>query len=180
MSACACIGRKLDLFISGDRGGAAIEFAIVGSVFIVLLLSSFEAGLLLARITMIDHAVNQIAKDIYIGGVDRGGATQTDLESKVCNLVGLFVPDCEDKVSVEMISVADMTKSSENDPVCRSSSDDDRPEFTAGGAKAIMFLRVCLLADVVTPGMPFAMRLVKDNDGKVKIISSTAFMNEPF
>lgn len=90
------------------------------------------------------------------------------------------MPDCEDNVSVELISVADMTKSSQNDPVCRSSSDDKQPEFSAGGAKAIMFLRVCLMADVVTPGLPFGFHLSKDNNGKVKIMSSTAFMNEPF
>jgi Flp pilus assembly protein TadG len=181
MNLTSSIGWRRFAQYCGDRSGAAaVEFAIVGSVFIVLLLSSFEAGLLLARITMVDHAVNAVAKDIYIGGVDRGGKTQADLESTVCDYVGLFVPDCEDKVSVELISVSDMTKSSQNDPVCRSSSDDKQPEFAAGGARAIMFLRVCLMADVITPGLPFGLRLSKDNNGKVKIISSTAFMNEPF
>jgi hypothetical protein len=51
--------------------------------------------------------------------------------------------------------------------------------FNAGARSSIVYVRACFVVSPLTPGMGLAMALSKDATGAVRIVSKSAFANEP-
>ena len=168
-----------------DRTGAmqSLEFAMVGPIFIGLLLSLFEMGILMAKIAMLDHAVAGASKFVYIGAAQGGAISQADIGTFICEKSVLF-RDCEENITVELKPIADFSSSPDEDAECIDSNDDDAlapvVDYQTGAGSEVMFMRVCITTDVVTPGMGLGLFLKTPDTDRAQIISSTAFMNEPF
>jgi len=193
------------LFKSGraltrDRSGVtAVEFAIVGPIFLALIFATFEAGLLFLRIALLDWAVSDLTKQIYIGAITRdtgAGDSVDDLEQFVCERVGLVVPTCIDDITIELTALPNLTSNPPTDPVCANSQEALKPavSFQTGIPNQAMFVRVCVTTDLVAPimlelagskaaGQKIGFDLTQTNAngeaGRFQIVSSTVFMNEP-
>ncbi|WP_306150603.1 MULTISPECIES: TadE/TadG family type IV pilus assembly protein [unclassified Roseibium] len=167
-------------------GATAIEFALIGMPFFLLFLSCFEMGLLFIRMTMLDHAVNTTSKTVYIGAITQGLADNTvsreDFEEDICEIVGLVVPDCVNNLTIELIEISSLIDLPDTDAVCVDASSDFRPvvTFNPGSANSIVFMRACLTTDIYTPGLGFGLALSKTVNNRYEMVSSMAFMNEPF
>nr|WP_244318496.1 TadE/TadG family type IV pilus assembly protein [Roseibium hamelinense] len=173
-------------FRRNQSGVTAIEFAFLAPLYFTLLLSSFELGLLYSRIAMLDHAVSTISKSVYIGtvaaGVDAGTITSDDIEQDVCDIAGLILPNCVNNITVELTEIASLTSFPAADATCRDSGTGLDPvvEFDPGGSSSIMFMRVCVTTNIITPGLGLGLSLPKTDTDRYELISSMAFMNEPF
>lgn len=170
-----------------DRSGAtAVEFALLAPVFFAMLASLFEVGLLLTRMAMVDHAVNVVSKQVYTGevtkGVDAGTISQTDIEEAVCDLTASVIPNCENEITVELTQITSMSSLPSDDASCEDATLDLNPTvtFNPGVGNSIVFMRVCMTVDLLTPGIGFGLKLTKTDTGRFELISSTAFLNEPF
>jgi hypothetical protein len=178
--------RILRSFLKKKDGATAVEFALIGLPFFALFLSCFEMGLLFIRMTMLDHAVNTTSKTVYIGAVTKGLADNTvsreDFEDDICEIVGLVVPDCVNNLTIELIEISSLIDLPETDAVCVDTSNDFKPvvTFNPGSASSIVFMRACLTTDVYTPGLGFGLALSKTANNQYEMVSSMAFMNEPF
>ncbi len=167
-------------------GATAIEFALIGLPFFALFLSCFEMGMVFIRMAMLDHAVNTTSKSVYIGAVTQGLANNTvssdDLEQDICDVVGIVVPNCTDNITIELTEISSLVDLPATNAVCRDEGDDFEPvvNFSPGAANSIVFMRACVTTDVYTPGLGFGLALSKTDNDRFEMISSMAFMNEPF
>ena len=170
-----------------DRSGAtAIEFALIAPVFLAFVFSLFEIGFLFVRMTMVEHAVNSVARSVYTGevtkGVSGGTITQADIEAAVCNNAAI-ISNCMDEVTVELTEVASLSSLPATNAICTDSwLDAIKPSvtFNPGSAQSTVFMRVCVTIDLLTPGLGFGLNLTKTATGRYQIVASTAFKNEPF
>ncbi|XYK78564.1 MAG: TadE/TadG family type IV pilus assembly protein [Labrenzia sp.] len=178
--------RVLRSFLKKKDGATAVEFALIGLPFFALFLSCFEMGLLFIRMAMLDHAVNTTSKSVYIGTVTQGLANNTvssdDLEQDICDLVGVVVPNCANNITIELTEIDNLVDLPDTDAACRDEGDEFEPvvNFNPGAGTSIVFMRACVTTDVYTPGLGFGLELSKTDNNRFEIISSMAFMNEPF
>ena len=180
-------GRGLFRTLTRDCAGVtAVEFALIAPVFFAMLFSLFEVGLLLTRMAMVDHAVNVVSKQVYTGevteGINTGTISQTDIEKAVCGVAATVIPNCESEITVELTEISSMSSLPSEGAKCEDATLELNPSvtFNPGRGNSIVFMRVCMTVDLLTPGLGFGLRLPKTNTGRFELISSAAFLNEPF
>jgi Flp pilus assembly protein TadG len=75
----------------GDRGVTSVEFAIVGSLFLVLLLATFELGYMVFVQSVLDSSARDAARLIRTGEAQATGNAQSDFQTALCNEVSSIV-----------------------------------------------------------------------------------------
>ena len=168
----------LDTLKRDSDGATAIEFAMVGPILITMIFSILELSWLIIKILMVDNAVEVAAKQIYIGNVPDRAA----FESLICDKLPLF-NNCLEIVNVEAIQINGYNDIPQNEAECRDKGEQNftpTRTYTTGTSSAIMFLRVCVTASLITPGLGFGASLPQRDDGRFAVVSSTVFVNEPF
>lgn len=181
------LGRRVLKALSRDkRGVTAVEFALLAPLFFAMILSLFETGILLTRIAMVDHAVNVISKRVYTGEVTKGVAagtiSQSDIEDAVCEVTSAVIPNCKSEITVELTEITALSSLPASDAACQDSTLELTPtvNFSPGDANSVVFMRVCVTVDLMTPGLGLGLKLIKTSSGRFELISSVAFLNEPF
>lgn len=174
--------RKLKRFIRNAKGTVAIEFAFIAPIFLALVLSTLELGWTMTKIALLDNAVARAAKFVYIGAASGGNPTQADLEQFICN-EAMVIHNCTNNITVELTVLTDFQSPPAWNAPCIDSNDTSITPVVAyspGGGGDIVFMRVCITTDLFTPGMGMGLALARTPGGRSQIVSSLAFMNEPF
>ncbi|MEL7547375.1 MAG: TadE/TadG family type IV pilus assembly protein [Pseudomonadota bacterium] len=159
-------------------GATAVEFALVAPVFFALIFSMIETGWLMTKASMLDYAVNNSSRMIYTGQAPTQGA----LEQLLCDEAIIF-PNCRENIVVELTVVDDFTSIPDTAATCTDANTTPiKPvtEYVSGSGGEIVFLRVCITTDVLTPGLGLGLALAESGEGRFEMVSSLAFMNEPF
>jgi TadE-like protein len=163
------------------RAAVAVEVALILPLYLAVVFSMFEVGFMAARILAVDSAATEVARQVYTGAATRGDVDIDDLYTVVCDRADFFISDCEDNLTIELVKISAIDSVPSNDAVCIESPDEIAPvvEFKPGARNEVMFLRICVTARKVLPVLANAVRL-GESDGKIRIVSSISFMNEPF
>ena len=163
-----------------QRGAAALEFAIVGPIFLALLLSIFEAGIFYFVSATVDTATKQAARLVRTGQA-QDGLTREDFFNRVCDIVKTF-GNCQKKLTVEVtrFNSFDALSKDNSTPTCRDADEEavGNIGYQTGGRREIVRVRVCYLQPVLTPGL--GLNLNHTNNGEARLISTMIFRNEPF
>lgn len=169
-------------FIRNKKGAAAVEFALIAPILLGLVFSSFELGFAMMKITTVDHAVAKATKLIYTGAATTGGITQKQMEDIICEELTLF-RNCENNISVELAPVSSFRDRLSGNVICRDSANPPviAPSITynPGANDQVLIMRVCLISDLITPGIKLGLRMPTTSTGRSQIVSTTAFRNEP-
>ena len=163
-----------------DRSGAsAVEFAMVAPLFFAIMFSCFEAGWIMVQETMLDRAVDLVVREIRIAP-DGLNFDQATIRSKICKKT-IVIQNCENSLLVEMIPINKSSDFPNDSARCVNRETKVNPIFryTPGGRSQVVFMRACVIVDLITPLMGLALALPKDSSGGFALVSSTAFMNEP-
>jgi Flp pilus assembly protein TadG len=75
----------------GRRGGASVEFALVGSIFLVLLLGVLELGYMVFVQSVLDGSARQAARMIRTGQAQNSGDAQTFFQTTLCNFAASVI-----------------------------------------------------------------------------------------
>src|SRR4029077_18605148 len=75
----------------GDSGAAVIEFAVVGSTFMLMLLAAFEFGFMLFVQSALDNASRDAARLIRTGQAQSAANAQTAFSTLLCNTVSALI-----------------------------------------------------------------------------------------
>lgn len=169
--------------LANRSGAAALEFAMVGPIFIAIILSIIELGLNMTKIAMLDYAVSNASKFIYTGAVQDGTPTQSEIADFICNKAVVFT-NCRNNIAVELTPITAFSAPPTNDAPCLDSDADPAlaptVAYSTGNGSQIMFIRVCITTDILTPGLGAGLYMKKASTNRTQIVSSIAFMNEPF
>ncbi|MCB1833833.1 MAG: pilus assembly protein, partial [Geminicoccaceae bacterium] len=96
-------------FARNRSGISAVEFALLGPIFLLLIVAIMELGLYFGNRAIIDHAVQRGARTVRIGYVDGARTTQTSFENALCG--GLVMISCQD-ISYSVKAYANFTSMS--------------------------------------------------------------------
>ena len=171
--------RRLHRFRRAQDGTATIEFVMLFTPIILLMMSGAEAGLLNLRHVMLERGL-----DIAVRQVRLGPKTPPDheaLKKMVCDNAYL-IPDCMNALAIEMSRVS---KQSWNlldaTPVCRDRSEEIKPmtRYLPGAPSDLMIVRACVKAQPIFPAAALGGIMQKDAYGDYAFVSVSAFVNEP-
>lgn len=173
------LNQRVRRFLRSERGNSTIEFAITFPVMFMMLASAVELGFMSLRHSMLEHAMDEVVRDIRLG---TGDAPQHDeIKDQICVAAG-YLNDCSDNLRLEMILLDPtdwVTPSSDVD--CTDQSEEVTPvrSFTNGLDNELMLLRACVKVNPVFATWGMGANMVKDNAGQYALVSSTAFVQEP-
>ena len=169
-------------FWKNREGVTAVEFAMIAPVFMSLLFSVFEMGVLMTKVTLLDLAAAEASKQIYIGAAASGTVTPEDLEETICETVSLIDKNCAGNLLLEMTPITDFSSLPNSKAKCVDKSTRVKPLVTVnpGVSDGIVYMRICLTTEIVVPGLGLGFDLVKTETGKTQIVTDIAFSNEPF
>lgn len=165
-------------FWRNETGATAVEFAMVGPIFFAILFSMLETGWMMAKTAVLDDAVAQASRQIYTGQAP----TKAAIEAAICDAAFVF-SDCINNINVETTVISDFSSPPTTDVECLDSADTaftPTVNYSTGSDSQIMFMRVCVTTKVMTPGLGVGLALGKTSTDRFQLVSSTAFMNEPF
>lgn len=175
--------RLLRKFRKNKDGVAAIEFAFLMPIFLILSFYILETSWYFTRVVMFDNAIRTLTKDIYIGAVSTSGLTADQLEDQICNDFFLAGTGCRSNLVLELTEVTDFTALPNDNTECVTFDTNNVPirplvDFQVGIGSSVIFLRACYSTEFLLPGIGFALNVGTVN-GRHNIVSSTAFINEP-
>ena len=169
-----------------QRGATAMEFALVGPLFLLTMLAVFDVSWMFARNMELDSATRAASREIRTGAAYRNDDPQGLFESRLCG--ELVTIDCgEVLVEVSEIGTGRFAHVSPTDftgETFASSSGIDGTGavrviggFTAGSPDAVMSVRTGLQHRFMTPMLHM---LWGDGDGQIQFTVTEVFRNEPF
>lgn len=170
--------------VRNRKGAAALEFALVGPLHLALLLAMVETGFILTKTALMDLGISEAAKQVYIGTVTSGGVGRDEIKETVCKYAGRLQSRCEENLIVELTPITDFGDVPDHEAFCQEEGAitdiEGLVDFRPGVSSSIVYMRVCLTTEVIFPGLGIGLAMQKTDSGKYEIVSSTAFMNEPF
>ncbi|WP_224000874.1 TadE/TadG family type IV pilus assembly protein [Aureimonas sp. SA4125] len=171
--------RALKSLLKDRKAATAVEFAFVAPLFFALVFSTIEAGWTMTQGMMLDRALDQTIRLVRLGSAD-APKTQDAIRSAICSRTPVIL-DCRNVLSVEMVQINTPADFPTDAARCvdRSGAVNPTLRFSNGERASIMYVRACAVVDPVTPLMGLALALPKDSTGGYRLVSTSAFMNEP-
>lgn len=172
--------RRIARRLSCERGSATVEFVIAFPVVLTVVLSGFESGLLLSRKVMLDRAVDMTVRELRLTQIKN--PTHQLVKEHICSF-NTFVEDCLNVLRLDLEPIATTGNwalpTDAPDCVDRDAAINPPEDLDEGGENELMLLRVCVVVDPVFPNFGLGLYLPKDASGGVRLISTSAFVNEP-
>lgn len=164
-----------------ENGAVTIDFVLVFPLFVMLLMMSVEAGILMTRHVMVDRALDMTVRELRLGVMVN--PDHDTVKASVCNKT-VIMPHCMRDLRLEMRSVDRDTWNVFDGPAtCVDRSLNLQPPaepFNHGGENELVLLRACALFDPFFPTTGIGLRLPKDPSGTgYQMVAMTAFVNEP-
>lgn len=160
------------------RGAAAVEFAMIVPVLLAVTFSTLEAGWLMLQSIMLDRALDMTVRELRIGTF--ANPTQAEMRQRVCERA-MVLGDCNRTLALELVPINSSADYPSDSARCVNRGTTIEPvlRFNAGARSSIVYVRACFVVSPLTPGMGLAMALSRDATGAVRIVSKSAFANEP-
>lgn len=164
-----------------ETGAATIPAVLMLPIFLIIMFSGVEFGMLVLRKTMFERGVDMASRDLRLG--IKPMPDHEAVKRSICDKTILF-SDCMRDLAVEVFEVDRTTWSSagfDKAPTCTDRSDADPLEVVIqrGQSNQLMLMRACIKARPLLPGMGLGAALLTDSSGQFPMVATTAFVNEP-
>ncbi|UWQ23729.1 pilus assembly protein [Leisingera aquaemixtae] len=166
-------------FRQQQDGNATVEFAIVIPAFIMILMSTVELGMINLRHSQLERALDQTVRTIRLS--TGGDMSHDQLRDEICTRSG-FIDECNTSLRLEMLRINPYAWTPiDPTPDCIDSVEEVQPvrTFVNGQSNELMFIRACMKFEPIFPTWGLGTHLTKDGDGRVNLIASSAFVQEP-
>lgn len=164
-----------------DRSGTtAIEFAIIGGPFIMMLFGIMGVGIYFFTTFTLENAVEQAGRLIRTGQAQQEGMTAAQFKQRICDLAPTFV-DCTGKLRVNVMNYPDSTSITPASlPQCLDGGGNlsDVTNYSTGGGSEVVLIWVCFEWSFASK-IPF-LRLGNMGNGSRLIQAATTFRTEPY
>lgn len=177
-----------------NKGSAAVEFAMVAPVFLLMMMATIEVGVMFFAQSALQNAVSNTARLVRTGQSacftkDSAGACQTmtadEFRTKICNDVSALLKGCGKDSSGNSDLQFDVKTytggfggMSNSSPLDSAGNLPNMTAFNPGNACDVVLVRAFYRWPVFTPGLSFLMANMAGN--KHLLSSAAAFRNEPY
>jgi len=161
---------------TNQDGATAVEFALVGIPFILMVIGIIEMALMFASQSLLEPSVSVGAREIRTGAVQQGGGDDL-FRDTVCNYASVFIA-CDD-LQYQVVSV-DSFQEAQDFPEPQFDEDGNLQDqgFDAGGVNDIVMIRVAYRYLIKTPMMQ--LLLTNNSDGSRILLSTVVLQTEPY
>lgn len=169
----------LQRFRRSEDGNGTIEFVLFVPFFLMLFLSSFELGMLLARNVMLDRGMDIAIRQVRLGQMDP--VNHGRMKSAVCD-AAVIIPDCMNSLRLEMRPLDPRNWANiPNGADCVDVEDPSIPvrQFVAGQPNQLMIVRACALFNPIAPTAALGAGLHRQSGDMYALTSSAAYVVEP-
>jgi Flp pilus assembly protein TadG len=161
-----------------NSGAAAIEFAIVGSAFMMMLLASFEFGYMLFVQSALDNAARDAARLIRTGQAQMSSNPTSTFQTLLCSDVGSLINCGSIIYQAQAFNAWGDAQTAMNTPATRSSNGNFVPTgFNAGSQGQVLVVTVTYNYPFFTP---WIAGLVGGSTNSALLTSTVVFQNEPY
>ena len=142
------------------RGATAVEFAMIGLPFVVILCSIFELGMMFMTSTTIEATTEAAARQIRTGQLQAGpNNSAAGFKTLICNgMSWISTSDCMANMSVDVQTYSSFSAMAVNPPIANGAIDPSQLTFNPGGSCSIELVQVfypyTLLTPLLEPGLP--------------------------
>jgi Flp pilus assembly protein TadG len=159
-------------------GAAAVEFAIVGSSFMLMLLACFEFGFMLFVQSVLDNAARDAARLIRTGQAQQSGSATSTFQTLLCNDVGSLI-GCNNIIyQSQVFNNWTAAQTAANTPPTRDSQGNYvSAGFSAGTPSQIVVVTVTYNYSFFTPWIG---SVLGGGTNSALLMSTVVFQNEPY
>jgi Flp pilus assembly protein TadG len=159
------------------EGAAAVEFAMVILPFTFMIFALLELGLVFVVDSVLGNATIESGRLIRTGQAEAADMTAPEFRDQLCGRMSIFSTQCDDRVSID-VRVIPAFGSPAPDPMSSGTSfDESQMDFNYGTAGSLVLVRVWYRQPLVTTFL--GQGLSRLGDGNARLMSATAFRNEP-
>lgn len=178
MSALRKISSKLLEFSNDCSAAATVEFIILFPMLIWIVFSTFELGWVTTRQMMLNRGLNLTIRDLRLGRIEE--PTHEKLKVIICDRASIL-RNCKSSIHLELIPMTLASGVPKTSATCVDRTGEIEPveNFSAGIEEDIMFVRACVIVDLMLPGMGIGAQLHKDSTGGYAMVAYSAFKREP-
>ena len=168
--------------LRGEAGTATVEFVILFPAFLLVMVNSIEASMVMTRGTLLDRGLDLAVRELRLS--TDAPPSYDAFRTSICEKAALA--GCIDTLQVEL-SPIDLSSPGMPDASarCVARTDDIVPlveanpaHFAAGGANQLMMVRACLVVEPVVPNLGLAALLPGEGAG-YRLVAVSAFVQEP-
>lgn len=162
----------------GQRGSAALEFALIAPVFFILLMGIVENGVIFFASSTLQYATDNAARYIRTGQAQSANTTQAQLRTRICNDISPLL-SCNSNLQVDVqaytgYSSANFATATDTSGNLKTTLNNYQP----GTACNVVLVRSFYTWNLITPVL--SQFLTNMTTGKRLISATAAFRNEPF
>jgi Flp pilus assembly protein TadG len=159
-------------------GAAAVEFAIVGSTFMMMLLACFEFGYMLFVQSSLDNAARDAARLIRTGQVQTASNPTSTFQTLLCSEVSSIIGCGSIVYQSQVFNDWTSAQTSLNTPPTRDSNGNYvSAGFSAGTQSQIVVVTVTYNYPFFTP---WIASLLGGSSNSALLVSTVVFQNEPY
>lgn len=158
-------------FLRDERGGSAVEFAILLPILAFAILATLQLGVMGITMAALNNAVLDASRQIRTGRAD-GPTSAGQFKTLVCKEFGLKGSDCGQRMSVNVLQVVRFADVPDR-------LDDQMVEaFDKGEPGDIILVRVNYRMPLIVPVI--AMRRGSARAMEITLDARATFKNEPY
>lgn len=153
-----------------------MEFALVGPIFVALLLVMIQSGVVFFIQQVLQTATTEAARLIMTGQAQAEALTSSQFQKRVCDAAGALV-DCS-RLSANVQTFSSFSSMSQPNPIQNGSFTGNGLNFDIGGSGDIVLVQVFYQLPVIAA--PFGLSLANISGNTRVLMATSVFRNEPF
>jgi Flp pilus assembly protein TadG len=162
----------------GESGMATIEFGLIGSLYLMMILGALEVGYTLFLESVLDNAARDAARQIRTGQVQLASSPTTSFSTLVCNDVSWLIPCASIVYQSQAFWQWSEAQTGMGSALSRNSDGSLASSgFDAGSPGEIVIVTVTYNYAFLTP---WIAQLLGSGHGATLLTSTVVFQNEPF
>jgi Flp pilus assembly protein TadG len=169
-------GGRLLRALRDDRGGTAVEFALVATPCVALLIAVMETVLVILAQQTLQTATTDTARLIMTGQAQTQGLTASQFQSKVCQAASSLFSCSGIYVNVQKFS--SFSSITTTTPLTNGNFNSAAMGYTTGGPGDIVLVQVFYQWPVVLG--PLGFNLTNMNGNYRLLVGTAVFRNEPY
>lgn len=167
---------RLGCFCRDARGATAVEFALVGTPFLLTLFAILEVALIFFGSSALESGVQEAARTIRTRELQLSGGGLEEFRQNVCDQANGLIA-CDTRLNVDVRTYPTFAEADLSPPVDEAGNP-VAGQFAPGGPEDVVVVRVYYVWEVYTPALGMLLGNIGSTNSRL-LLSTAAFRNEP-